>query len=306
MPRLLHLGEELIGWKRAASLCAAAAMDSGPAKAPIREMRMSESTENAGLLGLRLKNKLGAGELALCLTVRFSRTIEIVQIAKTAGYDALYLDLEHSAMSIDQASQIAMAAAMGGVLPLVRVPGFDPHNISRVLDGGAQGVIVPHVDSAEEATRCVEASRYPPLGSRSLSGLGPLVGQSVKTEEAYRLINENTLLIAMLESPQAIENADAIAATEGVDMLLIGTNDLCAEMGIPGELGHDKVRDAYRAMADACKAHDKAIGIGGIKEGPMLDAIYAMGARFILGRVDGALLGQAAAKEVADFRTLAT
>ncbi|MCZ6636776.1 MAG: aldolase/citrate lyase family protein, partial [Alphaproteobacteria bacterium] len=114
-----------------------------------------------------------------------------------------------------------------------------------------------------------------------------------------------TVLITMLESPQAIANADAIAATEGVDMLLIGTNDLCAEMGIPGQLGHDKVREAYQAMAIACKAHGKAIGVGGGKEGPILDAIYAMGARFIMGRVDGALLSQAAAREVADFKTLA-
>ncbi len=266
---------------------------------------MNENTENPSLLGLRLKNRLSAGELMLCFTIRFSRSMEAVQIAKTAGYDALYLDLEHSTLTIDQASQIATAAAMAGVLPLVRVPGQDPHQISRVLDGGAQGVIVPHVDSAEEAARCVDACRFPPLGSRSLSGLGPLVGQKVGVEEAYDLINQNTVLITMLESPQAIENADAIAATEGVDMLLIGTNDLCAEMGIPGQLGHDKVRDAYQAMADACKAHGKAIGVGGVKEGPILDDIYAMGARFIMGRVDGALLSQAAAREVADFKTLA-
>ena len=110
----------------------------------------------------------------------------------------------------------------------------------------------------------------------------------------------------MLESPQAIENAGEIAAVDGVDMLLIGTNDLCAEMGIPGQLDHDHVRDAYQAMVDACKAHGKSIGIGGIKEGPMLEDIYAMGARFILGRVDGALLGQAASREVADFTKLAT
>ncbi len=259
----------------------------------------------ANLLGLALKKRLAAGDLILCLTVRYSRTVEIVQIAKLAGYDSLYLDLEHSAMTIEASAQISLAASMAGILPLVRVPGHGPHHISRVLDGGAQGVIVPHVDSAAEAEAVIEAGCYPPLGSRSLSGLGPLTGLSVDTENAYRLINENTLLIVMLESPEAIANAHEIAATEGVDMLLIGTNDLCAEMGIPGELGHHKVREAYQAMADACKAHGKAIGIGGIKEGPMLQDIVAMGGRFIMGRVDGALMAQAAAKEVADFRKLA-
>ncbi len=265
---------------------------------------MSDATDNANLLGLALKKKLAAGELQLCMTVRYSRTVEVVQIARLAGYDCLYLDLEHSAMTVEACAQISMAAAMAGVAALVRVPSHAHHHISRVLDGGAQGVIVPHVDSAEEARAVIEASCYPPLGSRSLAGLGPLAGQSVTPEEAYRVINENTFRVAMLESPRAIENAEDIAATEGIDMLLIGTNDLCAEMGIPGQLDHDDVRAAYQAMADACVKHGKAIGIGGIKEGPMLEAIYAMGARFIMGRVDGALLTQAASKEVADYRKL--
>jgi 2-keto-3-deoxy-L-rhamnonate aldolase RhmA len=265
---------------------------------------MSGHDSNPNLLGLQLKKRLAAKELALCMTVRYSRTVEVVQIARLAGYDCLYLDLEHSAMTVEACAQISLAAAMAGLPALVRVPGHAHHHISRVLDGGAQGVIVPHVDSAAEARAVIEASCYPPLGSRSLAGLGPLAGQSVGAEEAYRVINENTVRVAMLESPKAVENADEIAAVDGIDMLLIGTNDLCAEMGIPGRLDHDDVRAAYKAMADACVKHGKAIGIGGIKEGPMLESIYAMGGRFIMGRVDGALLTQAASKEVADYRKL--
>ncbi len=265
---------------------------------------MTSTEDNPNLLGLALKKKLAKGELSLCLTVRYSRSVEIVQIAKLAGYDSLYLDLEHSAMTIDTCAQISLAASMAGIVALVRVPSHAHHHISRVLDGGAQGVIVPHVDNAAEARAVVEASCFPPLGSRSLAGLGPLAGQSISAPDAYRLINENTVRVVMLESPTAIENAEEIAATDGIDMLLIGTNDLCAEMGIPGELGHDRVRAAYQSMTDACKAHGKAIGIGGIKEGPMLEDIVAMGGRFLMGRVDGALLTQAATKEVADFRKL--
>ena len=266
---------------------------------------MSERTKNPNLLGFALKERLAAGDLILCLTVRYSRSVEIVQIAKLAGYDSLYLDLEHSAMTMETCAQISLAAAMAGIVALVRVPSHSHHHISRVLDGDAQGVIVPHVDSAAEAQAVIDASCYPPLGTRSLSGLGPLAGQSVGTEEAYETINENTLRIVMLESPEAIANADEIAATKGIDMLLIGTNDLCAEMGIPGQIDHDRVRAAYQTMADACKAHGKAIGIGGIKEGPMLEDIVAMGGRFIMGCVDSALMAQAAAKEVAEFRKLA-
>jgi 2-keto-3-deoxy-L-rhamnonate aldolase RhmA len=265
---------------------------------------MSKNSKNHSLLGRALKGRLAVGDLMLCLTVRYSRSVEIVRIAKLAGYDALYLDLEHSTMTIETCAQISLAATMAGILPLVRVPSHGHHHISRVLDGGAQGVIVPHVNNAAEAEAVIDASCYPPIGKRSLSGLGPLAGLSVSTEEAYKLINENTLRIVMLESPEAITKADEIAAVEGIDMLLIGTNDLCAEMGIPGQLDHERVRAAYQTMADACKSHGKAIGIGGIKEGPMLEDIYAMGGRFLMGRVDSALMTQAAAKEVADFRKL--
>lgn len=266
---------------------------------------MDDNDELPGLLGARLKRRMAAGELVLCATVRYSRTVEIAQIARLAGYDALYCDLEHSTLALDHVAQIAQTAALAGVVPFARVPSHDHDWISRVLDGGCHGVIVPHVDDAKAARACVEASRYPPLGTRSLAGYGPLAGLSVGIEESYRLINGNTVLVAMLESPEAIANADSIAATEGVDMLLIGTNDLCAEMGIPGKLDDPKVLDAYRRAAEACKTHGKALGIGGIKEGPVLAEILTMGGCFVMGRVDGVLLQQAATAEVKAFRRLA-
>lgn len=265
---------------------------------------MTDGTDNPGLLGAVMKRRMAAGRLILCATVRMSRTVEIVQIAKIAGYDALYCDLEHSTLSLDTVSQIAQAAALAGIVPMARVPSHDHDWISRVLDGGCHGVIVPHVDDAKAAFACVRASRYPPLGARSLAGYGPLAGQSVGIEESYALINGNSVLVVMLESPDAIANAEAIAAVEGVDMLLIGTNDLCAELGIPGRLDHPKVIDAYRRAADACAKHGKALGVGGIKEGPVLDQVVAMGARFFMGRVDGVLLQQAASAEVKTLRKL--
>lgn len=258
-----------------------------------------------GFLGRRMKRRLADGGLTLCATVRYSRTVEIVQIAKLAGYDALYCDLEHSALSLDHVAQISQAAALAGVVPLARVPSHGADWISRVLDGGCHGVIVPHVDTAAQAKACVEACRYPPLGARSLGGYGPLAGLKVSVEESYRLMNDDTVLVVMLETPEAIDNAEDIAAVDGVDMLLIGTNDLCAEMGIPGKLGDPKVRDAYAKTAEACRKHGRALGIGGIKDGPILEEIVKMGGRFIMGRIDSALLQQAASAEVTALRKLA-
>ncbi|MFM2129896.1 MAG: hypothetical protein RL477_1442 [Pseudomonadota bacterium] len=265
---------------------------------------MAEAKDIPGLLGAAMKRRLADGALTLCATVRFSRTVEIAQIVKLAGYDALYCDLEHSTLSLDHVAQIAQAAALAGIVPMARVPSHDHDWISRVLDGGCHGVIVPHVDDAKAAEACVRACRYPPLGARSLAGYGPLAGLTVGIEDSYRLINGNTVLVCMLESPEAVANAGQIAAVEGVDMLLIGTNDLCAEMGIPGQLDHPRVIDAYARAAEACKKHGKALGIGGIKEGPVLERIIAMGGRFLMGRVDGVLLQQAASAEVAGLRKL--
>src|SRR5690606_1781972 len=99
---------------------------------------------------------------------------------------------------------------------------------------GAQGVVVPHVNSVEQARRVVENCKYPPIGHRSLTAPMPQLGfRTMPVAEAIEALNRNTLVVAMLETPQAVDNADAIAAVEGIDALLIGTNDLAAEMGIP-------------------------------------------------------------------------
>ena len=98
------------------------------------------------------------------------RGIEIVRIAKTAGFDSIYVDLEHSSLSVDATGQICMAALEIGIAPFVRVPANTPEYISRVLDGGALGVIAPNVRSAEEARAVVAAAKYPPLGQRGASG----------------------------------------------------------------------------------------------------------------------------------------
>src|ERR671916_854834 len=116
-----------------------------------------------------VKDKLARGEVVASMTVRLVSSVEIVRIAKTAGFDALYIDLEHSAFSIQTASQISVMALEAGLPAFVRVPANTPEYISRVLDAGALGVIAPGVRSADEARAVVQAARYPPAGSRGLS-----------------------------------------------------------------------------------------------------------------------------------------
>jgi 2-keto-3-deoxy-L-rhamnonate aldolase RhmA len=259
----------------------------------------------APLIENALLKKLRAGETALCFTVRISRTLHAVAIARAAGFEAMYVDMEHSQVSFEDASQLCLAACLAGITPLVRVASHEHYDISRVLDGGAAGVIVPHIDNAKEARACVDACRFPPLGKRSVAGSGAVLGYaSLPAAETNRVLNENIIVIPMLETPEAIKNADEIAAVDGVDMLLVGTNDLMAEMGIPGQLDNPKVREAYATVAAACKKHKRFLGIGGIKSGAILTDIRAMGATFLLGSNDEALLAAAAKAESKSLREI--
>jgi len=233
------------------------------------------------------RRRLAAGELALGMGVRQARTVDIATIAKTSGFDWLFIDMEHSSMDVDLASQLAMASLAVGITPIVRVPGHEHYHASRLLDNGAQGIVAPHVDTPEEAARIVSACRYPPLGHRSLAGAQPQLGfRAASMAEALPLINAETLVVVMLETPKAIANADAIARVPGVDVLLIGTNDLCAEMGMPGRFTDPKVEDAYRTVVAACAKQGKHPGMGGVYEPKLMEKYIGMGMRFILSGSD--------------------
>jgi 2-keto-3-deoxy-L-rhamnonate aldolase RhmA len=239
--------------------------------------------------------QLRAGKLAIGLGVNQARTVGIATMAKTAGFDWLFIDGEHSSMDGDDAAQLSTAALGAGVTPIVRVAGFEHWHASRMLDNGAQGIIFPHVDTKEEAQRVANACRYPPVGKRSMGGaLAQLGFASMPVGEAARLVNEETLVVVMIESPQGVANADEIASTKGVDALLIGTNDLCFEMGIPGQFNDPKVKDAYTKVIAACRKHGKFPGMGGMYTPELLERHIGMGVQLILSGSDFSLLMQAA------------
>src|SRR6202044_3120024 len=240
------------------------------------------------------------------MTVRLVRGIEIARIAKTAGFDSLYFDMEHSSFSLESMAQICMAALEVGITPFVRVPGIA--DVQRILDAGALGIIAPHVQSAAEAREYVKDAKDPPLGDRSNAGNLPhLQYRSFPAAEAYAAIDAATMVMMQFESAAAIDNADAIMAVDGVDMALIGTNDLLADFGLPGQYDHPRVHDAYVKALDACRKHGKHLAVGGFATRADLAAKYvAMGARYVSTGTDlGFLLAActAKAKEVQDMAT---
>lgn len=253
------------------------------------------------------KHKLAAGELVLCLGLRQARSPDIAMIAAECGFDALYADMEHSPLSLETVSAICVGALGQSITPLVRPPSHAGDWISRALDGGAQGVIVPHVNDAAQAMAVVRNGRFPPLGHRSVMGPTPALGyRALPLGEINQTLNTETLIIVMLETPEGIANAEAIAAVPGIDLLLIGSNDLCTEMGIPGQLRHAKLRAAFETTAQACKKHGKTLGVGGIRGDLELQRdLVQLGARFIIAGNDTNYLAAAARKDVQALRELA-
>ena len=239
-----------------------------------------------------VKEKLARGEVVASMTVRLARSIEIARLAKTAGFDTIYVDVEHSSLSLETTSQICVAALEIGIAPFVRVPSTRPEHVSRVLDAGALGVIAPHIRSAQEAREVVASARYPPFGERSAGGALPhLHYRSFPAAESNAAMNDATMVVVQFETADAIERADEIAAVEGVDLVLIGTNDLLADMGLPGQYEHARVRDAYERTLAACSRHGKHLGVGGLSTRPALAAEFVkMGARYVSTGTDLAFL----------------
>jgi 2-keto-3-deoxy-L-rhamnonate aldolase RhmA len=239
--------------------------------------------------------QLRAGKLAVGLGVNLARTVNIAQLGKTAGFDWLFIDGEHSSLDLDTAAQLSSAALAVGITPVVRVAGLEHWHASRILDNGAQGIVYPHIDTREQAQRAASACRYPPVGKRSMGGTLQQVGfVPMPVGDVARLVNEETLVVAMIESPEGVKNCEEIASVPGIDALLIGTNDFCFECGIPGQFHDPRVGDAYRKVIAACRKYGKFPGMGGLYTAELLERHIGMGVQLILSGSDFSLLQQAA------------
>lgn len=252
-----------------------------------------------------LKRRLAAGELALCQRTTLVLAPEIASIAKACGFDALYIDLEHSPATTRDTAQICAMAAAVGITSLVRIPHAQDPVATVLLDAGALGIIAPHVETAEDARKVVASCKFPPLGTRSAGGSGFQTDYAAMSiGEVAKYHDEATMVIVMLESMSAIRNADAIAAVEGVDVLLVGTTDLSLELGVPGKHTAPEIVAAYEAVADACSRHGKTLGIAGIGDAAIIARYIEMGARFVSAGTDAAFLMAGAKARTGELRKL--
>ncbi len=220
-----------------------------------------------------------------------------------AGFDWAVVDMEHSPIDTLDVAHLLQAIAGTTMVPVVRVPWNDTVTIKRVLDAGAQTLLVPFVQNADEAARAVAASRYPPQGIRGMAGMSRATRFGT-TPNYFATANQGISVILQLETPQACEQLEAIAAVDGVDALFLGPADLSGAMGHVGQLTHPAV---MAAMADAvrrCHAAGKPVGtVGGTPE--VVQQYREMGFDFVAIASDLGLLMRAAQGAIAAVRAAA-
>ncbi|RSL68111.1 hypothetical protein CEP53_002763 [Fusarium sp. AF-6] len=245
-------------------------------------------------------------EVCKSFGIKLLTSPQIVQTARHAGFDSLFIDLEHAWLTLAEASNLCNVGHLAGITPFVRVPhqcgnGF----VQRVLDGGAMGVIFPHIESADEAKAAVKISKYPPYGCRSMTGAMPLFNmRPTPLKEAIEFGNNSgSTVFAMIESKNAVNNSEEIAAVEGVDVLLIGSFDLSIDLGVGGNWDSKEYRTSVEKVSQVCRKHNKIFGVAGIYDNPTLHEwfINTLGARFMLVQQDLSLIaggGQRAVRAI--------
>ncbi len=186
----------------------------------------------------------------------------IAGIVKAAGADFIFYDMEHSGIGIE-VIKTQLAACRGlGLVPLVRVPALQAHYITRCLDMGAMGIMVPMVESADQVRAIVDATRYPPRGHRGAAfGVAHDDYEAGSVAEKMAVANERTMVIPLVETAEGVRNVDEIAAVDGVDVVWLGHFDLTNSMGIPEQFDHPDYLAAVDRIVAAAKRHGKAAGM---------------------------------------------
>ncbi|MCE7988649.1 MAG: hypothetical protein DYG89_46430 [Caldilinea sp. CFX5] len=186
----------------------------------------------------------------------------VAELLAHAGFDWLVIETEHNGLDAAEVQQMLMALNGTETIPLVRIPSANPVFIQRALDMGALGIVVPLVKSAEEAAAIVRATRYPPHGTRSFGALRASQ-YTLDNEDYFQRANDNILVVLILETREAVENLEAIAAVPGVDALYFGPFDLCLSLGLnPFQQPHEEVEALYRRAIAISQRQTIAIGMG--------------------------------------------
>ena len=217
-----------------------------------------------------VKRRLRAGETVLGTMMFEFNTTGIARLAAMAGAEFAVFDMEHTGWTIETIRMLIATTPRPDLVPIVRIPACQSHFVARTLDMGAMGIMVPMVESAEQARQLVEFAKYPPLGRRGAAfTIAHDDYRSGPIADVIRSANDEVLLIAQVETAKGLDNVEAIAAVPGLDVLWIGLYDMTSSLGIAGQMQHPQTLAAIDRVLAACRAHGKfpAVLVNSVSEG---------------------------------------
>ncbi|MBI4707947.1 MAG: 2,4-dihydroxyhept-2-ene-1,7-dioic acid aldolase [Candidatus Omnitrophica bacterium] len=246
---------------------------------------------------MNLKEKLKNGQVSIgsWLTIGDASVAEIMS---KSGFDWLAVDMEHSAITLKEAQDLIRIIELCGVVPLVRVGENNPNLIKRVMDAGAHGVIVPMVNSKDDAIKAFNSTKYPPLGKRGV-GLARAQNYGLGFERYKKWVNKGSIVIVQIEHIEAVENLEEIFSVDGLDGFIIGPYDLSASLGTPGDFKNSKFVRAINRIKEVAKKYEIPAGLHVIDPSAVkLNHSIKEGYKFIGFSLDALLLGTKCKQEM--------
>ena len=244
-----------------------------------------------------VKAALKAGKTVVGAGLTVAANPLVVRIFANAGYDFLFIDTEHSMIAPDMLVQVVQMARNCGISPIVRPNDNEYHLVASALDAGADGLIVPRIETPEQAAKLVSYAKYPPLGVRGCGGTAFFDFNAPNWVEGLPWLNDQTLIAPQVESVKAIENLEKTLAVPGIDVIVVGPQDLSISLGVPGQHSHPKEIEAIDHVIAICKKHNKPCGIV-MGSGDLAKPWVEKGMQFVVAGNDFALLAQGGARNV--------
>lgn len=251
----------------------------------------------------KLKTALAAGKAVSGPIMEEIRTVGPVKYMTMAGHDFLWFDTEHSFLEWDTLLTLVQMSIAEGIVPLIRVTDLSYPLVARALDTGAYGVIIPRVETREEVERAVSYAKYPPLGRRGAGGQARNAYMARDVRTAVEEGNALTMVIAQIESKEAVDRIDEIASVPGLDVLCIGPQDLSISLGVHGAFDDPLFLEHVERVVAGCRPYNVAVGMVS-REVNTFKRWHEMGIRFLVCGSDGSLLLQAARGDVAVLRSI--
>jgi 2-keto-3-deoxy-L-rhamnonate aldolase RhmA len=251
----------------------------------------------------RLKAKLREGKAVSGPIIEEARTVGPVKMLALSGHDFLWFDCEHNMYDWDTLLSLVQYSLAVGITPLVRVTDLQYPLVARALDLGAQGVIIPRVETREEVEQAVSYAKYPPLGRRGAGGRARYLYEARGVAEAVEEANAETMVVVQVESPAAVANLNGIASVPGLDVVCIGPQDLSINLGIPGQVDHPTFIETVKEIVGTCANYGIPVGMVS-REAATFRQWYDLGVRFLVCNSDGNYIVQGATRDVQTLREI--